>query len=229
MYLILSPLDWFALIWFACSWAGYIYYVSYTNDKKPNLSNTLTNMREQWIRAMLTREARITDITSLAALQRTTTFFASTSMFIIAGLLAVLGSADKAIQLVNALPFIVEHTKAAWEIKILLLALIYVYAFFKFSWSVRQYNFSLVMFGAAPSAGDKAAVEDYVQKVSTLLTAANKSFSHGLRSFTFSMAALAWLIQPYLFIVASSWIVAVVYRREFHSQTLIAMQSLPQK
>lgn len=220
---VFSLLDWFALIWFLLCWGGYTVFANRKAKVAANISNTLSVLRGQWMKSMLLREVRIADATSLGILQRTVTFFASTTIFILAGLLAVLGASDKAIQLANALPFVSEHSQAAWELKVLLLICIFVYAFFKFSWSVRQYNFSLVMLGAAP---DEKSVdnEDFVVQANELLTSANNSFNFGLRAYTFSMATLAWLVQPYLFILCSSWVVAVLYRREFQSRTLAAMQ-----
>lgn len=225
---ILSPLDWFALFWFLFCWGGYTLFTNQMMLKHPNISNTLSQLRLLWIQAMIKRNPRIADTTSLATLQKTATFFASTSIFILAGLLAVLGSSDKAIQLINALPFVVDHSQSAWEIKILLLASIFIYAFFKFSWCVRQYNFALVMFGAAPEP-EAQNCDDFVKQANVLLTAANKSFSYGMRAYTFAMPALSWLVQPYLFIVASGWVVAVSYRREYKSRTLDAMLAVVNK
>ncbi len=219
----LSILDWIAVSWFLICWGGYTLFAHIKSKTHANLSNTLSILRGRWMSAMVNRDMRIADATCLGILQRTVTFFASTTIFILAGLLAVLGASDKAIQLANALPFVSQHSQAAWEMKVLLLICIYVYAFFMFSWSVRQYNFSLVMLGAAPEVG-QSDNENFIAQANELLTSANNSFNFGLRAYTFSMATLAWLVQPYLFIICSTWIVAVLYRREFKSRTLSAMK-----
>ena len=39
-------------------------------------------------------------------------------------------------------------TQRLWEIKIVLLVLIFVYAFFKFSWSIRLFGFASLLVGA---------------------------------------------------------------------------------
>lgn len=215
----LSYLDWFALIWFLFCWGGYTLFAAYWAKSHDNLSNLLTTMRGHWVKQMVKREVRVADITSLGSMQRTVTFFASTTIIILAGLLAVLGATDKAIQLASSLPLIAEHNQVVWELKVLLLIFMYVYAFFKFSWSVRQYNFSLVMFGAAPKIGDDNC-ENYIRHANEQLAWANNSFNLGLRTYTFSMATIAWLVDPLLFIFSSAWVVAVLYRREFKSRTL---------
>ncbi len=221
---IFPLVDWIALIWFLFCWSGYTSYANYKMLRVPNLSRGLTELRSQWMSSMLTRDVKIADVTALVALQRTGTFFASTTIFILAGLLAVLGASDKALRLAQALPFVAEHSQASWETKILFMVFIFVYAFFKFSWAVRQYNFSIVMFGAAPPA-ESSNADEYVEASNKLLTLANKSFNYGLRSYTFAMATIAWFIHPFLFIAMTTWVVGVLYRREFKSRTLAAMVS----
>lgn len=220
---ILTIQDWVALVWFLLCWGGYTVFANHRSQNHSNISNALSALRAQWMSEMITRDVRIADVTALGILQRTVTFFASTSILILAGLLALLGASDKAIQLANALPFMAEHSQAAWEIKVLLLVCMYIYAFFKFSWSVRQYNFSVVMFGAAPASCAQNC-DNYIEHANEQLTWANYSFNLGLRTYTFSMATLAWFVDPLLFIFCSAWVVAVLYRREFKSRTLAAIQ-----
>jgi uncharacterized membrane protein len=226
---ILDPLDWFALIWFFVCWIGYALF-AYRNGKvAPTLASALSQVRGVWMSRVLEREVRIADITALGILQRNVSFFASTTIFILAGLLTVLGATDQAIELTNSLPFVSETTRASWEIKLLLLAFTFVYAFFKFAWSVRQYNFALVVLGAAPAVNaEPEDKERFVIYANQLLTRANNSFALGLRAYSFAMAILAWFIQPWLFMICATWVVAVLYRREFHSYTLEALEQTSQ-
>lgn len=221
---IFPLIDWIALIWFLICWSGYTTYANYKMTRVTNLSQSLTELRNFWMSSMLTREVKIADVTALVALQRTGTFFASTTIFILAGLLAVLGASDKALRLAQALPFVAEHSQSSWETKILFMIFIFVYAFFKFSWAVRQYNFSIVLFGAAPESTSDSA-KGFVDASNKLLSLANKSFNYGLRSYTFAMATIAWFIHPILFMFMTAWVVGVLFRREFQSRTLKAMRS----
>ena len=41
-----------------------------------------------------------------------------------------------------------------------------------------------------------------------------------------SLAALAWFVHPLLFIAASLLVIAVLYRRDFRSRSLVSMQRL---
>ncbi len=227
MTFVLTPTDILAISWFVFCWSGYTLFASQRAKRVPAISTSLARVRKLWIERVLTRDMRISDATALGILQRNVAFFASTTIFILAGLLTVLGSADKAIQLTNTLPFSIENSPELFELKVLLLVWIFVYAFFKFSWSVRQYNFTVVLFGAAPVIdGNEQEKKQFVSSASDLLSSSNNSFNLGLRAYHFSMAVLAWFVQPWLFILATTWVVAIIYRREFRSRSLNAIQMM---
>ncbi len=54
-------------------------------------------------------------------------------------------------QILAELPFAVPSIKAVWHAKVLLLIVIFVYAFFKFAWAFRLTNNCAILIGAAPS------------------------------------------------------------------------------
>ncbi len=216
--------DWIALLTFIFLWVGYTLFSSNRQKYSPTIANQLSANRKEWIEQMIERDARISDITSLGILQRNVTFFASTTIFIIAGLLTVLGATDKAVSLLSELPWIDVDSRAAWEVKVLLLVITFAYAFFKFTWSMRQYNFSIVLFGSAPKPSSDAKDKDlFTKHCNWLLTRATNSFNYGLRAYSFSLAALCWFINPWIFMACSAFVVLVLYRREFKSNTLAAL------
>ena len=54
------------------------------------------------------------------------------------------------------LPFTKQGPERFWDIKILLLTSIFMFAFFKFTWSLRLFHFCSVMVGGAPITRDWA-------------------------------------------------------------------------
>jgi uncharacterized membrane protein len=50
-------------------------------------------------------------------------------------------------------------------------------------------------------------------------------FNLGLRAYYFSLALLTWFVHPAVFMACSAWVVAVLYRREFHARTLKALSA----
>ncbi len=216
-------LNLFALLWFLCCFNGYMRYARKRAKDTPCLASTLHMYRHEWMKKMLMRDMRIADNTAVANLERGVSFFASTTMLILAGLMTILGSTEKAIGLVADLPFVTQASRAEWEVKIVLLIVLFVYAFFKFTWSLRQYGFVTIMIGGAPiPAENPSETEKNAQaiRIAKMASLAANNFNIGLRTYYFSIAILSWFISPWLFMLSSAGIVLMLYRREFKSTTL---------
>lgn len=213
-------LDMLALALFILSWYGYITYADRQTTKGSLLAIT-NRFRLQWMREMLRRENRTMDSIMVGNLLRSISFFANTTIFILLGLMTMLGYAEKAGTVLAAIPFVKPSTGFMWEVKIFLLIIIFIYAFFKYTWSLRQYNYAGIYIVAAPASRDM--VEDHeaiAQKGASLVANAAKHFNNGLRAYYFGLAALAWFIHPVAFMVATAWVLFVTHRREFRSGTL---------
>ncbi len=221
-----SYLDYAAFAWFAFCWLGYTGLADHSRLSKTGVSAAMNAYRLQWMGEMLRRDVRIVDSTILSNLMTGIGFFASTSILVIGGLLAVLGALEQALNAFAELPFADHTSRAVWEIKILLMILIFTYAFFKFAWSFRLSNYCSILIGAAPSEPkDETAATEYAERAAHVTNLLAQHFNRGLRAYMFALAALAWLVHPLAFIVATAWIVPVLYRREFHSRTLRALKS----
>lgn len=216
-----SLLDLGAVVGFVAMWAGYTYFAEHSTASRGNLIDAMAIRRKEWMRAMLKRDNRMVDIQVVNALLRSGRFFASTAILIIAGLLAVLGATERALPLVMELPFTVPTTRFVWEAKVLFMILLFIYAFFKFVWSMRQYNYCSILIGAAPPASEVTAETETVgETIATLASLAAKHANRGIRAYYFGLAALGWFVHPWLMLGAAIWVVLVLYRREFRSRTL---------
>lgn len=225
----ISIVDLAALGWFLLMWNGYNLFADRFKQGGLSLLTVMKKHRAGWMRQMLLRENRIVDATIMSTLMRSVSLFSSTTLLILAGLLAVLGAVDKAQALVQGIPFVVEVSKAAWELKLLTLILIFIYTFFKFAWSVRQFNYSVILIGAAPppSEADTPDAKDFARGAAEVIALAVSNFNRGMRAYYFGLAALSWFLHPLLFAAMTLWVVGVVYRREFRSQTLGFLEGIP--
>lgn len=212
-----------ALGWFLICFRGYMYYA----DRKARTTSCLASVmhlyRKEWMTRILSREVRIADTAAVANLERTVAFFASTTMLVLAGLMTLLSYTDRAITLVEHLPMVHPTTPQEWEFKLLILLTMFVYAFFKFTWSLRQYGFVSVMIGASPLPSDGLAQrhrDAHAERLARMSSMAANNFNLGLRTYYFSLAVLSWLINPWLFMGISTVVVYVLYQREFTSPTL---------
>ncbi len=220
----ISMLDWISLCWFAFCWIGYNYFSRYWSRRSNRLQNTVHAYVKDWIQVMHYRDLRIVDTTIVSNIERNALFLASSSLLIIAGLLTAIGSTDKVINFIAALPFVAEVTREIWEIKMLLMVVIYAHAFFTFTWCIRQWGFVSIMIGSAPLAEDETASEEYRSAhgdtLAEVVWLAIYSFNQGLRAYYFSLALLSWFLHPIAFVAVTTWVMAVLYRREFSSKTM---------
>jgi uncharacterized membrane protein len=156
-------------------------------------------------------------------LQQSVSFFASATLLILAGLMTLLGASEKAIVLMREVPFAAKPTLLLWELKMLVLIVIFVHAFFKFTWALRQFNYTSILIGAAPPPGEMQGADAYARRVAEVSTRASKDFNQGLRAYYLSLAALAWFINPWAFMAATTLVIAVLYWREYHSAALATL------
>ena len=146
---LLPWIDWLAMGLFFGLWIGYAWFARVNGTRNMTLIATTNHYRQLWMLQATAREPRMLDGLITQNLSQTPAFFSSTSIIIMGGLFALLGTTDKAVDLVREIPFAVQTPMLVFELKILVLVGIFVYAFFRFSWSMRQYTFVALVIGAS--------------------------------------------------------------------------------
>ncbi|MBF0674219.1 DUF599 family protein [Pseudomonas sp.] len=223
--------DLLAILWFVLCWAGYTRYAIWKGRDTPCLASVLHLYREDWMRRMLLRDNRIADANVIGSLERNASFFASSTLIILAGVLTALGASEQAFSLLAELPLTQPVSRQLSELKLLALALIFVYAFFTFSWCMRQYNFAAVLIGSAPLIGERNVSDQerksFANRSARVISMAANHFNFGLRAYYFGLATLTWFIHPWVYMGVTAGVVLVLYRREFHSKVLQVMLYTP--
>src|SRR6266849_9927951 len=153
----LTPLDLVGLAFFAGGWIVYAVVIEWA--ARGGLNARMDRYREVWMRRMLAREMRMVDMQIMGSLQNGTAFFASTSLLAIGGALTLLRSTEELMPVVSALPFGLQASRELWEAKTMGLVVVFAYAFFKFGWAYRLYNYVAILLGAMPFAADKDTPE----------------------------------------------------------------------
>ncbi len=214
--------DWLALAWFCALWMGYAWFSRHT--QRPSLLRTTNRYRRYWMEQATARDPRVLDGIITQSLSTSPSFFASTTIIIIGGLLALLGATDKAADLVREIPFAVRTSVLVFDLKVLLLTGIFVHAFFRFTWSMRQYTFAALVIGSMPDPDDFAAGKfdrvHFADRAGKLLGMAAETFNDGVRAYYFSFAAIGWFFSSLAFAVAAAMVVLILYSREFRSEVL---------
>src|SRR5262245_54976246 len=220
---VLPLLDWLAVAFFFAAWVGYTMFAKRRADVRPSVLASTNRWRQEWMVQATRRENRIVDAAVIQTLSSSPSFFASTTILIIGGLLAVLGTTDRASELVREIPFAARTSTLIFDLKLALLTAVFVFAFFRFTWSLRQYTFGAILVGAALPADaltDEAQRAEVADRAGSVLGLAAETFNDGLRAYYFAFALVAWFVSPWAFIAATALVVWVLYRREFHSEVL---------
>ena len=225
---LLPWVDWAALLLFFAGWGGYVWFARHLTDQRPSLLASTNRIRRDWMLQVTHREVRVVDGVLLQVMSTSPSFFASTTILIIGGLLALLGSSS-ASQVVSEIPFAVRTSSLVFDMKVALMLAIFVYAFFRFTWSMRQYTFGALMVASAPEASQFAehqlSREAFAERAGRVVGLAAETFNDGLRACYFAFAALGWFVSPVLFAVATGGVIYVLYQREFHSDVLAVLDA----
>lgn len=224
----MSTPDLAALVIFVVLWTGY----SWITDRakffdRVSLTRAMSSQRAVWIRNAMHRDLRMIDTQIMAGLQNGTAFFASTSLLALGSCFALLGATEQVFAIFNDLPYVFRGSRAGFELKVGGLAIIFGYAFFKFGWSYRLFNYCTILLGAIPMSGDihkdPAGADLAADKVIRMNILAAKHFNMGLRAIFLSIGYLGWFVSPYLFIVTTIGIIIVLVRRQFYSEARLAV------
>jgi uncharacterized membrane protein len=217
---IVAPLLSFGL------WQTFGFIVDYSSLSKNSLTAAVNAERLNWMHRMTSRENRIVDGTLLANLMHSVSFFASATVLILGGVAAMAGAVDHTFVTIQGIPFVSAVSKDLFEAKLLLLGLVFIYSFLKFTWSLRQFTYCNILVGGAPRPDepedDRSAFAVRAARVNEL---GARSFNQGLRGYYFALACLGWFLHPLAFIAATMAVVAILWRREFYSRTRRALRS----
>jgi len=218
-------IDWIALAIFFGVWFTYTWFADHSRWSGKSLPSVMNFHHTRWMREVLQREIRVPDTIVMGNFVQSAVFFASTAILIIGGLVAALGASDRVLGAIAALPFVSPTPQGLWGLKVASAIAVYIYAFVKFIWAVRLANYSAILFSAAPFNAGKFS-EEYAVELGKMIGLFDLHFNHGLRANFFALAMLAWWINPYFFIASTGMVLYVLYRREFRSKSLLAVNRL---
>ena len=226
----LNSLNLLSLIWLLVCWLGYSQFAKRKAKTAMCLASVMHDHRVDWMHELLFRENRVSDASVIANLERNVAFMASTTILVLAGVLTALANADDLAGELSRVPYFAHITVQQMQLKLLVLSVVFVYAFFTFTWSLRQFGFSGVLLCAMPIIKEGDMSEDqhhtYALHCGKVMDQAAHSYNYGLRAYYFSLAMLMWFVHPVLFMLTVAAVVAVLHHREFRSKTLRLLQQV---
>ena len=215
---LFAPLDAGALALLLAGWLAIGWRIEHPGARHPSTSQIMANYRREWMRQMITREPRIFDAQIVASLRQGTAFFASTAVIAIGGTLALMGNAERLTGIANDL-VLMDAPTFVWEAKLVVIALFLTNAFLKFVWANRLFGYAAVVMAAVPNDTTDALCAKRAAPADELNITAARSFNRGLRAVYFGLACAAWLAGPLALMAATLFTLAVIWRREFASDS----------
>ena len=218
---LFSDYDVAALAWFVLTIFTYRLIAGCGSIEARSIVGAMQAQRIAWMRNMARRENRVLDGIVLQSLSQGNAFFASTSAIVIGGLAAIMGSGEKVQSLLEQLPLVAPSSPVVWELKVMLLIGIFIFAFFKFAWAFRLSHYTAIMIAATPILvpGNEVPCDEHADRTARLIGIAAEHTNSGLRAYYYAIAALAWFFHPLAFVAATTWVLAVLLRRDFFSRS----------
>ncbi len=224
----LGAADMAALGIFICIVAFYGFVADHSPLRRYSIGTAMDRQRRNWMEQARRRELRMLDSNIVHILIYGISVFASTNIFVIGGLIAGITYSERLADAFSKVPFAVVTSPALWSVKLILLIVIFVYAFFKFAWAIRLANYCAIAVGAL-KAHDDAEGDDAARRVAAaarLATLCAYHFNRGIRANFFGLAALGWFLSPWIFIGGTLFSLLILIRREFFSGALAAVRNL---
>ena len=221
---LLNWLDVLALVWLVIGWAAFAHYANRRARQGRSIVGALHALRFQWMRNMVRQDVRIADAQILNLFERNCVFFASNALLISAGIITIMANHEIALNILQRLPLTVDHHFGSLALKLVVLLVIFIYAFFAFTWALRQYSFAAHIIVGTPLPRDNRMQDhekqQFTRYCARLIGRAGIHFNRGLHCFYFGLAALSWFVHPVLLICCTTLIIVVLVRREFFSQAM---------
>ena len=177
---------------------------------------------------MARREQRMLDAILLGSLGQGNAFFASTSAIAVGGLAATMGPGEKLQAMLGPCPSWRDHARdrggqAAADHGYLHLRVLQV--------RVGVPHLSLCLDHDRRHAdydpANSEACRHHAERTARLIGLAAEHANSGMRSFYHAIAAIAWFFHPLLFMLATTWVILILARRDFFSRTLRLIRQQP--
>jgi uncharacterized membrane protein len=213
---LLSNLDYLAAAFLLLIWPLLGWHIEHSPASRPSVTKIMSENRREWLRVFIDRDPRIFDSQIMSSLRQGTSFFASTCVLAIGGVLALVANTDP-LRGVAAEVSSTAVPALIWQVKLGLVALLLTDGFLKFVWANRVFGYCSVMMAAVPNDPADPRCAPRAAQAAELNIRAAVNFNRGLRSMYFALGALAWLFGAIALIVATLFVVWIVWSREFAS------------
>ncbi|MEL6640972.1 MAG: DUF599 domain-containing protein [Pseudomonadota bacterium] len=213
---LLTLFDAIALVFLVLALVGSGWVIEHPPASRPSVTKIMSANRRKWMKVFITRDPRIFDAQIVTTLRQGTSFFASTCILAIGGVLALISNTEPLSGVAEDVAML-DVPVVIWQVKLAVVALLLTNAFLKFVWSNRVFGYCAVMMSAVPNDPTDPETDRMASQAAELNIRAAVNFNRGLRSIYFALGSLVWLLGAVPLIVATCIVLWTVMSREFAS------------
>jgi uncharacterized membrane protein len=165
--------------------------------------------RTAWVENIMRNGKDILAVQTLRNSTMAATFLSSTSILLIMGVLSLSGQGDKLDSTWHLLNIIGSRHPELWLVKVLLMLLDLLVAFFSFAMSIRIFNHVGYLLNVPLEMNHKSISPRYV---AIQLNYAGHYYSVGMRAYYFLVPLVFWLFGPHLMLLSTLLLIFMLYR-----------------
>ncbi|MDO9337106.1 MAG: DUF599 family protein [Caulobacter sp.] len=229
---MLPPADLAALGFFVLCWVFYEPALRMLRGPAGLLNSDMARVRVAWMLEMSRRSGRFMDGQLLGHALNSASFFASSNLLLIAAAAGVLFGGEDSFRSISSLALIRTSSRLLFETQLAVILVTLSRGLLDFIWSIRQMNYTLTIFGAAPERAeglpdpDPVVVDAIGQAGARVLNGALSAFNAGVRGYYFALAAAAWMFGPIPLALATLGAVLLLAWRQTASPAANAVRDL---
>jgi uncharacterized membrane protein len=190
----------------------FLYHVHLIRQVRRNPLQTavgITNhVRETWVCSVMQGERDILAVQTLRNNLMAANFLASTAILISLGLLSVVFKPGFFENISHSLNLLGTRNPTLWMIKLMVLTVLFFFAFFNFTLAIRYFNHAGFMLTIAAEHDPTATP----QTVASVLNHAALHYTMGMRGFYLAVPVGLWLFGPVWMLAAAIILIWVLWR-----------------
>lgn len=189
---------------------GYHLYLRYRLRQDPAYSVQAVNnlARRAWVESVMQERRDIMAVQTLRNSIMAATFLASTAVLLVVGALTLSGQGDRLSETWHALNlFGARHTEL-WVVKLLLILLDLIVAFFSAAMTIRLYHHAAYLINIPLEMGQDYARPEHVTAV---MNRAGRFYGISMRAYFFTVPLLFWLFGPEFLLLMTALLVYVLF------------------
>ena len=191
---------------------AYHYFLTRKVRKDPTYTVQAVNKiaRTAWVETIMQDEKNaVLAVQTLRNSTMAATFLASTSVLLIMGVLTLNEQGQKLDSTWHALNVAGTISPTLWVVKLIILLLDLLVAFFSFAMAIRVYNHVGYLINVPVRLNHKMITPAHV---ATHLNRAGHFYSIGMRAYYFLVPLVFWLCGPHFMLAATLGLLATLYR-----------------